>query len=112
MARREWPLRYVCAHPGCNESATYRYATRRDLVESWERRVYGTNGWRCVRHSKPSEVLGPDNLVLETSFTSEQKDTGLYWGQFGFLHGPGFKAFCEDFPPGTRLIVTARIELP
>jgi hypothetical protein len=30
----------------------------------------------------------------------------------GFQHGPGFRAFANDFPVGTRLIVTARLELP
>lgn len=28
------------------------------------------------------------------------------------MHGPGFKAFAEDFPDGTVLRVTAEIILP
>lgn len=43
---------------------------------------------------------------------------GLFWipeggtTGSGFTHGPGYKAFADDFPEGTRLIVTAWIELP
>ena len=38
---------------------------------------------------------------------------GLFWDKRqGFTYGPGFKAYASDFPPGTKLIVTARIELP
>jgi hypothetical protein len=41
---------------------------------------------------------------------------GMYWlpegggHGSGFLFGPGFKAHATDFPEGTRLVVTARIE--
>jgi hypothetical protein len=44
---------------------------------------------------------------------------GLYWleegterGGSGLLHGPGFIATATEFPEGTRLIVTAQIEMP
>lgn len=38
---------------------------------------------------------------------------GLFWDDgSGFTHGTGYKAYADDFPPGTRLIITARIELP
>lgn len=41
---------------------------------------------------------------------------GLFWSGpgsgSGFQYGPGFKAFAKDFPEGTRLVITARIELP
>lgn len=43
---------------------------------------------------------------------------GLFWlteggaHGSGFTHGPGFKAHADDFPEGTRLTVTTRIELP
>lgn len=30
----------------------------------------------------------------------------------GLTFGPGFKAFAKDFPEGTRLVITARIEAP
>jgi hypothetical protein len=44
---------------------------------------------------------------------------GYYWGPAngrtgsdGQVSGPGFVADAKDFPPGTRLTVTARVELP
>lgn len=43
---------------------------------------------------------------------------GLFWlpeggaHGSGFTHGPGFKAHADDFPEGTRLTVTTRIEIP
>lgn len=112
MAKREWPLRFECGHEGCRESVTYRYPTMRDRADSYELRNYQGGKWRCIRHSQPNEVLGPDNLEIKTAYTSERREHGIFWGSYGFMHGPGFKAFCADFPAGTKLIVTARIELP
>jgi hypothetical protein len=43
---------------------------------------------------------------------------GLYWlpegggHGSGFTHGPGFKAHADDFPEGTRLTITATVEVP
>jgi hypothetical protein len=43
---------------------------------------------------------------------------GLFWlaegatSGSGFTYGPGFMAYATDFPEGTRLVVTARIEVP
>lgn len=42
---------------------------------------------------------------------------GLFWSgsgalTSGFIHGPGFKAFADDFPEGTRLRVTVEVVLP
>lgn len=48
-----------------------------------------------------------------------RKLLGHYWGpagartgHSGLVAGPGFRADASDFPPGTRLTVTARLELP
>lgn len=30
----------------------------------------------------------------------------------GFVHGPGFKAWAEDHPVGTRLTITASLDVP
>lgn len=111
MSKREWPLRKTCAHPGCGETKTWRYSTQRDLRESYELK----HEYRCVRHTKPDEVLSASNLQVEWSAVSAATIPGLpdrFWGHSGFLHGPGFKAFANDFPEGTRLVVVARIEIP
>jgi hypothetical protein len=112
MARREWPLRFVCAHEGCNEAANYRYATRRDLMESFELKHYSNGRWRCTRHARPSEVLSATNPRTRAELTVEQKPHGRYFGSFGFIHGPGFKAFADDFPPGAKVIVSAELVVP
>lgn len=112
MARREWPLRFECGHAGCNENVTYRYSTRRDLIESFEAKNYSNGRWRCVRHSRPNEVLSLSNRTAGTELIVEQKLHGLYFGSFGFISGPGFKAFAKDFAPGTKIVVTAVVVPP
>lgn len=112
MARREWPLRFVCAHEGCRESVTYRYATRRDMMDSYELKWYGGDKWKCLRHSDLDRVLSANNRETRFEVVSEQKETGRYFGSMGLLTGPGFLAMANDLPAGTRLIVMARIELP
>lgn len=112
MARREYPLRFVCAQEGCSESANYRYSTRRDLMGSFELKNYSNGRWRCTRHAKPSEVLSQGNPTTRAELTVDQKPYGRFFGNWGFISGPGFKAFAEDFPPGTKLIVTTEIQFP
>lgn len=113
MAKREWPLRFRCAHEGCTDSVTYRYETQRDLRSSFELKNYGgEKGWLCVRHSQPDEVLSATNLETSSELVNREESYGRFFGNQGFVSGLGFKAFAKDFPPGTKLIVTARIELP
>lgn len=112
MPRREHPLRFRCGHADCKETVTYRYSTLRDRKNSFEMRTYFPDKWRCSRHTSPNEVLSAENPHTEAVVVVEQKEYGSYFGHFSQVTGPGFKAFAGDFPPGTRLIVTARIELP
>lgn len=112
MARREWPLRFTCAHEGCGEMANYRYQTKRDLMESFELKNYSNGRWRCIRHSRPEEVLSPSNLRTLAELTVEERPYGKFFGNFGFVSGPGFKVFADDLPVGTKLVVSASIALP
>lgn len=111
---RQWTLRKPCVHPGCTEVARYTYDTRREMVESFESR----HDYRCVRHASPGEVLALDNPQTECVMVSRKSVAGvdkLFWSEpsrSGFTYGNGYKAYADDFPEGTRLIVTARIELP
>lgn len=109
---REYPLMFKCKHEGCKEHVTYRYASRRDLAESFELKCYGRDGWLCTRHAKPSEVLSTENLETVCELQSRQEPYGRYFNSAGFVHGPGFKIWADDFPVGTKLIVTARVILP
>lgn len=76
--------------------------------------------FRCTRHRNPERVLRPDNRTLTQTLvvTDLRGDGVLYWVPVGertgsgFRYGPGFNAHAADFPAGTRLVVTACIEIP
>lgn len=112
MAKREWSLRFACPHPECKETITYRYSTLRDRSSSFEARHYGANGWKCTRHADPDRVLSATNPETRFEVVSDQRDHGRYFGHNGLVTGPGFLVYASDLPAGTKLIVTARIELP
>jgi hypothetical protein len=115
--------RQACTHTGCRACRDIEYTARRDLDT-----VSPT--WKCRKHDKPDEYLTVSNpeqtAVLElhpkyrTDMHGQQALLGLFWGpegepggaHHGIVSGPGFWADAKNFPPGTRLIVTARIELP
>ncbi|AYF29287.1 hypothetical protein CSH63_17810 [Micromonospora tulbaghiae] len=102
--------------------AHFEYDSQRERQESdrWRR----DHPWRCYRHTNEDEVLTPTNAERSTVLTAVKVSydgralPGLFWQAdggrptMGLLHGPGFKAIAGDLPEGTRLIVTARIELP
>lgn len=37
---------------------------------------------------------------------------GKFWEHQGLVTGPGFKAWADDFPEGTTLVVTVEAVLP
>ena len=118
MARRVHYRSPQCAHEGCGERANYEFTSMREQREYAET-LRKRGGWRCVRHTSPDEVLTEDAPIRETVLVSRQETYGRFFapegvtkGGGGFQHGPGFKVYAEDFPTGTRLIVTARVEIP
>jgi hypothetical protein len=118
MPRREYFLRLACAHEGCAERSYYVFDRREDQRRQ-ERHLRKVGGWRCVRHTNPDAVLSDDNKAREQVLVSYATDHGKFWrlegtekSGGGFEYGPGFKAFAKDFPVGTRLVVTAHVELP
>ncbi|MGH3600761.1 MAG: hypothetical protein ACRDQH_10865, partial [Pseudonocardiaceae bacterium] len=126
MGRREYRHTIRCAEPGCKEASFRVYETRadeRDGIADLKRHPY-----RCTRHDKPDEVLRPDNTAVQHVLVASRIKTtrwspageesgylpGLFWlregaerGGSGFTFGPGFNAHADDFPEGTRLVVTA-----
>lgn len=111
MPRRGYDRRRRCAHEGCREWSIVNYEYKRDYADA-VRREKGQPPWRCTRHAKPEEVLSEHNLERSTELISDQLDHGRFWGSHGFIYGPGFKVWAKDFPPGTTLVITARIVLP
>jgi len=111
---REYAVRLECGHPGCAEFGHYVASTRKEQYALYSK--YHPRKWRCVRHTQPDEVLALSNLRRVEEVTALRSDDRLYWGKdkpfWGFLSGPGFKAYSYDFPEGTILRVTAEIILP
>lgn len=118
MSRRTYTVTYRCAEDGCTASAFSEASNLRERAEITGR--LAKDPWRCTRHRKPEDVLGAANpqreAVLVAGRYKELRE--LFWvdergiAGSGLQHGPGFKAFANDFPEGTRLVITARIELP
>lgn len=113
MSLKEKTATFRCAEPGCREHGLFSYRTQeesRSLADEFR------NGWRCSRHRNPEAVLSaenPERVTVLEAIAAGNGATGLFWdGMNGFSFGPGFKAWAKDFPEGTKLIVTARIELP
>lgn len=108
MAKRNHRLQKACAHAGCKETAFWNCST----WEEYNRINADNREWKCLRHSSPEQILSATNNTIQ-ALTVEQKEHGRYFnGQSGFVSGPGFMAYAADFPPGTKLTVTATIELP
>lgn len=117
-----------CAQDGCPDSAFYEVRTVKEDRELRQR------PWYCQRHSKPNEVLGTENTTLTVVLESYEKVSQVatwdrqrggmfkdhrYWRRegtvesgSGFTHGPGFKAFANDFPAGTKIVIDVRLEIP
>lgn len=111
---RRYTMRAKCGHEGCAEFAIYEAETRKDSDEQY--RKYGSGQWRCSRHSSPDDVLSEANPLRTIELNIYEEKYGRFWGtdraSSGLVTGPGFKAFASDFPPGTKVRVTAEIILP
>lgn len=114
MARRGYDTAVRCTHPGCTENARYHFDTRDDMDRHFKREPRERH--KCIRHARPEEVLSPTNRVRVDEMTNFATDNGKFWGRerpfSGFMSGPGFKAYADDFPPGTIIRVTAELILP
>lgn len=118
MGRRGGTYSFRCAETGCTESGFTDWDNQREYAEA--ARIYAN--WRCYRHRNPEQMLGLNNTarhhVLVARPGSRSPDH-LFWaeegaesGSMGLVSGPGFKAHANDFPAGTRLVVTAYVETP
>lgn len=123
MSRRRTYTRR-CSGPGyCPETSTIEYTARRELE-------HVAKDWKCPRHAAPDEWMTTSNtettavLELQPRYLDrplpgqEPRLLGYFWGppggraSHGSVSGPGFRALGDNFPPGTRLTVTATITLP
>lgn len=121
--------RFECAEEGCREVSWREFDRRSEQAEAY--RTQAKHPWKCSRHREPEKNLRPENpetsyvlvaskLPFESRTNPEKKWLdGLFWvpedgrrSGSGYEYGPGFNAYAEDFPEGTKLIVTARVEVP
>ena len=105
-----------CGVKGCKNGAHYEAQNQKEAREIIEQ--YGNGKYRCAKHTNPEKLLSLDRKKITSIQIAEKSKKypnldGLYWNDgSGFIFGPGFKAFADDFPAGTKLIVTAEIMLP
>jgi hypothetical protein len=113
MGQRSYSSRFRCGHAGCTEFVLFSDDRRADQAKTQQR--HGNGQWKCVRHSRPSEVVALDRPQLVRDLEVVEVEHGKYWkwpvGTLGsgFVSGPGFQAHASDFPPGTVLRITAEL---
>lgn len=107
-----------CCESDCDEVRVFQYPNKRDYSEGYKRH---TGIWKCARHYKPERVLSIDNPTMRTEIVAAKSDRyldleELFWHgdcfTSGYVHGVGWNAFADDFPPGTKIIVEATLVLP
>ena len=122
--KRQYTRNMKCSHEGCEECGYYAFSTKRELADHYKR----VSKWLCVRHTNPSSVLGLDNLststklICKVKLMDDGKPLGKFWQEerdFGtdrvssrFQYGNGYKAYANDFPEGTEIVITASVSLP
>ena len=141
MARRPVTSRVNCAKPGCREVAHFEYDSQRDRAESEKcRKDYPWRCYRHSHEDEVLSagnpvretvltVARPRNPRYERELEDYQRAVErrsmfareprefhdfMIWdgASNGLVSGPGFRAIAEDFPEGTRLVVSVRIEMP
>jgi hypothetical protein len=106
---RGYDIKATCQHPECPEWRNYHYDNRRDADKSAAHRAQ----WKCLRHTGFTlSIAEPVQTFRSVSGVGKETGGHLFWSGSGLVLGPGFKAFADDFPPGTVIEVTARIILP
>lgn len=116
MPRQEYRSAFRCAEPDCREVQFLVHDTLRDEKAAYARQQ--RRPFRCSRHADPARNLRPGNESTRHVVVATRLPSGLYWVPEGadtgggYTFGPGFNAHASDFPEGTRLVVTAQIEMP
>lgn len=124
MSGRGYVATWPCAEGGgCRETISLQYDTR--AAEAEGRKFKRDHPWKCSRHDKPAEYLQPGNEATERVLVATRLPSGegewlpgLYWipeggtTGSGYAFGPGFSAKAKEFPEGTRLVISARVEIP
>jgi hypothetical protein len=131
MPRRvEGDIKVRCTHPGCTEAAYLNYTSRERVRELMALR----DAWRCTDHDGSRVRVTPDSPSVELVLVSAErfhelprvrpgplpppKLTGIYFGlpgcapTLGRVSGPGWFLDANDFPAGSRLVVSVQVLPP
>lgn len=101
--------RAICHFPGCSKSNVWEFDSRKEARAHFPKE----QEWRCARHDALAIVLSPSVVEHSNTLVSKRSEHGrLYWGILGFIAGQGWRAWCDDFPEGTKITTTVKIELP
>jgi hypothetical protein len=121
MARRGGTARFLCPEEGCTEAAFYNYSSNAAYARLC--REQRQRPWKCSRHRNPEQVLTPANTTRTVVLIADRSKrfpdlTQLFWRVdgdadvgSGYLFGPGFSAHADDFPKGSRLVITVTADL-
>lgn len=117
-------LKMRCTHPGCTSGLFLPYSTRERLAELQARR----DSWRCSDHDGSTVHLTPDTPAVEVTMVSvekfssargqEDQSIGCYFGRpgryagQGRVSGEGWYVLANDFPAGSRLVVSVQVLPP
>ena len=111
-------LTVQCNECNCIETKTFQYSSKKAYMEGYKRH----NGtWKCSRHYRPEKVLSVNNPTRRTEIVAAKSEhyldlEELFWHgdclTSGYIVGVGWKAFADDFPPGTKIVVEATLVLP
>lgn len=97
--------------PDAEKPARGGYDNQREAAE-WPAKL-----WHCYRHSGPDEVLSLESPTRTTTWTTIESDGYCRVGPpgreySGIESGPGFKFIADDFPAGSRLVVSVQVLPP
>jgi hypothetical protein len=112
MRRRAVTKRLRCSVPGCAGFGISQYDNQREYAES----LFLDGQWRCPRHT--GIVLTVESPKAEWVSEPSSPSTkypqlpDLFWGSQGFAGAGEIKAWCNDFPAGTRVRIAMEIILP
>lgn len=105
--------------PRCGNSPTARLTSQdREAVEDFRTYLGQRAGAQRMTPACLEAVTVVEVAERHRDVGGKQLLVGRFWGPpgdvgtQGIAVGPGFQALADDFPPGTRLVVTARVELP
>lgn len=104
-----------CHKPGCTETGFAEYDTQRERMEITSGRA---STWMCGRHMDEHRNLTLESGAKTAVLVATKTEYGQFWYPEGKTTGSGLnrseahKAYAEDFPEGTRLVITAYVETP